>query len=68
MMTEVERSYPAVDPERLHAATVGILTGIAFGYHESDDDLPTAGEERYNWASCVATDALRASDEWKASR
>lgn len=66
-MASERLTYRDVDPDHLHAATLGVLTGILYGYNVGDADLPQPGHPQYNNAECIAIDVLRASAEWKES-
>lgn len=61
-------TYRDFDPGHLHACTVGVLTGILYGYNEGDWDIPKLGDPQYNNAECIAIDVLRASEEWKENK
>ena len=67
-MTVDGLTWRDVDPGHLHAVTVGILTGIVYGYNVGDSDIPKPGSDVYRYAECIAIDALRASAEWKESK
>lgn len=64
-MTVEGLTWRDIDPAQLHAATVGVLTGIMYGYNVGDSGMPQPGSESYKYAECIAIDVLRASSKWK---
>jgi hypothetical protein len=66
MSHEPIKEYPPLDAHWVRMATFGILTGVMYGYNESDPDMPKPGDRQYHYAECVAIDALRAIDKWEA--